>query len=127
MSEAVLDASALLAVLYREPGAVVVEPYLGEASMSTVNFAEVITRLADSGLPRTSIRSVLMEYQLNLVPFDESQAYWAGFLRPETRFRGLSFGDHACLSLAMTLRLPAVTADLVWGDLPLGIEVRVIR
>jgi PIN domain nuclease of toxin-antitoxin system len=36
---------------------------------------------------------------------------------------GLSFGDRACLALAMKLKLPAVTADQAWSKLDLPVEI----
>ena len=44
MSEVVLDASALLALLRDEPGADKVADAIADARMSSVNFAEVVTR-----------------------------------------------------------------------------------
>jgi PIN domain nuclease of toxin-antitoxin system len=41
----VLDASALLAFIYDEPGAERVAPLLAESLMSAVNFSEVVARL----------------------------------------------------------------------------------
>ena len=45
----VLDASALLAVLLREPGGEPIKPRLPEALMSAANLAEVLSRFAVSG------------------------------------------------------------------------------
>lgn len=45
-----LDAPALLAVLYREPGSVMVEPYFAQAVVSSVNFSEVAANLATAEL-----------------------------------------------------------------------------
>jgi len=38
----------------------------------------------------------------------------------------LSFGDSACIALAKTLGLPALTADSEWAAVP-GVSVRLIR
>lgn len=40
----VLDASALLALLHDEPGGREVEPFLGEAAVSSVNWSEVVQK-----------------------------------------------------------------------------------
>ncbi|BDP43282.1 hypothetical protein DAETH_32510 (plasmid) [Deinococcus aetherius] len=45
----VLDASALLAYVYEEPGAETVEAALAEADIHAVNFAGVLSRLAERG------------------------------------------------------------------------------
>lgn len=50
MSGTVLDASAILAVINNEPGAlVVVEALKDRALLSAVNYAEVLTKLIERG------------------------------------------------------------------------------
>ena len=43
MSQTVLDASAVLALLLDEPGAAIVAQAIADARMSSVNYAEVIS------------------------------------------------------------------------------------
>ncbi len=45
----VIDASALLAYVYGEPGAETVEAALSTSVIHAVNFAEVLSRLAERG------------------------------------------------------------------------------
>jgi ribonuclease VapC len=60
--------------------------------------------------------------------FDGEAAYAAGELRRLTRSAGLSFGDRACLALAIRLGVRAMTADRAWGSLGEGTgRVTVIR
>lgn len=127
MNEAVLDASAILALLNDEPGAEAVQAVLDSAVVGAVNLSEVVAKLADSGVPEGTIREALDELELRVVPFDQVQAYAAGFLRPATRSAGLSLGDRACLSLAERLGAPALTTDRRWSDLPVRAFVRPIR
>ena len=127
MSEAVLDSSALLALLRKEPGADRVAAAARQSVVSTVNLAETATVLTDIGIPKADLRSVLSDLSLTTVPFDEEDALLAAELRPLTRAAGLSLGDRACLALAQRRKLPALTADRAWADLDLGIEVRLIR
>ena len=123
----VLDASALLALMNDEPGAITVGETLTEAVISAVNLAEVVSKLVDRGMPEAQIFDDLGELDLSHVPFDVQQAYATGLLRTATRPRGLSLGDRACLSLAMQLASPVITADRVWTELDLGVEVRLAR
>ena len=51
MSEVVLDASALLALLRDEPGADKVADAIADARMSSVNFAEVVSHVIHAGMP----------------------------------------------------------------------------
>jgi len=123
----VLDSSAILTVLNREPGADVVVQELSEAVVSTVNVAEVATRLHDYGMPDDEVRSVIAHLDLDTVSYDGEQAYVSATLRAATRAVGLSLGDRACLGLARIRSLPALTADTVWGGLDVGVEIRLIR
>lgn len=123
----VWDASALLALMNDEPGAITVRETLTEAVISAVNLAEVVSKLVDRGMPEAQILSDLGELDLSDVPFDLQQAYATGLLRAATRSRGLSLGDRACLSLAQHLGLPVLTADRAWTELDLGVEVRLAR
>ena len=128
MTEVVLDASAILALLHEEAGASTVEAAIrAGATVSTVNLSEVVAKLADSGIDQATIHEVLGNVQMDVVPFDEDLAFRAGLLRPVTRTLGLSFGDRACLALAQQLGLPAMTADRSWANLSVGVTVDVIR
>ena len=53
MSKAILDASALLALLRRESGSEKVEAVVPDAVISTVNLGEVLGKLVDYGMPET--------------------------------------------------------------------------
>ena len=127
MASVVLDASAILAVLHNEPGSALVEPHLASASMSAVNLTEVLSKLVDEGMPEETAWSAVAGLSLAIVDHDVGQARRSARLRAGTRRGGLSLGDRACLALAETLGLPAVTADRHWAELGLAIEIRHIR
>ena len=127
MSEIVFDTSAYLAVVHDEPGADAAIRMLPDAAMSTVNFSEVVAKLAGRGASHDEIRTTLEKTPAEIVPFNEPQAIDAGMLRPVTRTRGLSFGDRACLALARALGQPVLTADWSWAGLDVGVEIRLIR
>jgi len=127
VSEVVLDASALLALLNREPGHDEVAEVIGDAAISAVNLSEVAAKLADRGMPGEAIREALEGLALETLDFDQELAFQAGFLHPLTRSRGLSLGDRACLALGQRLNLPVFTTDRIWEELDLGVEVRLVR
>jgi PIN domain nuclease of toxin-antitoxin system len=127
MSDVILDASAILAVLNQEPGAELVQKHLARARISAVNLAEVITRLNLMGMPTDQILEVMSLLSLDVVPFDEEQAIQAGILARETKSAGLSLGDRACLALGILTGSSVLTADLAWQQIPLPIEVIGIR
>jgi len=127
VTEVVLDASALLALLLGENGADEVEEIIPHAVVSTVNYSEVVAKLANGGMPDVEIRSALASLDLDLKPFDRRQAFQCGLLRPPTRQFGLSLGDRACLALGILLGLPVLTTDRVWERLSLGVTIRVVQ
>ena len=127
MSEFILDASALLALLNAEDGSAFVQEYLLRSSISSVNLAEVVTRLSSHEMPEGEIRDALAVLGLEIIPFDEEQAFRAGLLSAYTRPLGLSLGDRACLALALTTHSIALTADREWEKLDIGVEIRLIR
>jgi len=127
MSEAVLDASAVLALINEEPGAEVVDALLDDAVISAVNLSEVIAVLVDAGFELDRASGRIGALGLGVIAFDEPQAVRAGALRTATSRAGLSFGDRACLGLAEALAVPAVTADRRWATLGLAPDIQLIR
>lgn len=127
MASAVLDASALLAHIRREPGAESVEQSAPDALISAVNLAEVITKLMDEKLSPEQADQIVYAYGFEIVPFDEDLARQTGALRSATKRLGLSLGDRACLALAQRENLPALTADRTWAKLDLGIDIKLVR
>jgi PIN domain nuclease of toxin-antitoxin system len=132
---AVLDASALLAYLQGEPGAERVAGALassGGAAMSTINWAEVLSKLADvgeepEGVSRRLRESGLVGAALRIVPADEELAFEMARLRPPTRTAGLSLGDRACLALGRLTGSSVLTADRSWAALSLGVKITLVR
>jgi ribonuclease VapC len=123
----VLDASALICLLQREPGWERVEAALPLSCIGAVNLAEVIGRFVERGMPAHDIDAMLGHVQLRAIEFDAEQARAAGLLRLTTRSAGLSLGDRACLALAAKLGVKAVTADRAWKDLNVGVQIEFIR
>lgn len=123
----VFDASALLALLNKEPGYTIAEKYLSQAMMSTINLAEVLTILIGIGIPQFEAVTMTTELIADIVPFDAEQALETAYLRQKTKPFGLSLGDRACLALAQRQQLTVITADKIWKEINLPIEVIVIR
>jgi len=128
MIRIVLDASALLAVLNREPGADKLTPQmLKEATSSTVNLAEVQSKLVNRGLSPQEAWEATLSPIREAATFTAEHAMMAGSLIAETRTLGLSLGDRACLALGLALSAPVYTADKSWKSLKLGLRIHVIR
>jgi ribonuclease VapC len=127
VAEVVLDASALLAFLQREPGLDRVRRALPGAVVGSVSFAEVVAKLVQWGAPPDRVAERLGELDLDVHAFDRELAFAAGALQARTRRLGLSLGDRACLALAASLGAPVLTTDRAWQAADLGVEVELIR
>ena len=127
----VLDASSVIALINREKGCEIVEKYLEEAIISTVNFAEVISvvnrELFKSEADRIEGLKLITDTLPQIIDFDINQAIISGELDSITKKYGLSLGDRACLALAKYKNIPALTADKTWSKLNLGIKIKLIR
>ena len=123
----VFDSSALLAIVFDEEGAEVAAGRLSGGIVSSVNASEVISRLVDFGTSGEDARNVLLNFGLDIRPFDTVLAVAAGQLRALTRDKGLSLGDRACVALAIREQAGIVTADRAWAGLDLEVEVELIR
>lgn len=107
----VLDASALLAYLQQEPGAEVVDGLLSDARMTSVNWAEVVQKSLSAGVEVQGMRDELQALGMQVEPFLAADGERAGQLWPLTRQQGLT----------------VVTCDRAWAELPLELEVQVLR
>lgn len=121
-----VDASALLAIMTGETRAQRWGGRIGdirESVVSAVNLSEVVAKLAERGMRAGEIRASVEKLGITVVSFDAPLAFEAGLLRPLTRGIGLSFGDRACLALALRLKQPALTTDRAWGRVRVGVEI----
>jgi ribonuclease VapC len=112
----VLDAYALVAWLAGEPCAPEVRPMIqAGASISSVNLAEVVDRMAriyDSDVALDV--EALSTLHLEVVPLDMPLAIRAGGLRAQhydRRSATVSMADCIAVATALDLELPVATAD----------------
>ena len=113
----VLDASALLAYLEKEPGYEKVQRLLGEAAghgpallLSTVNWGEVfyVTHRTYGAAQAAHVAQVLETFPLELVPVHLELARQAALLKA---VRGLPYADCFAAALAKTRKATLVTGD----------------
>jgi len=125
----VLDASAVLALLNNEAGAPTVAGRLEGASISAVNWSEVVQKAISLGVDRapSDMREEMAAVGLSVRDFSATQAEIAAGLWMSTREVGLSLADRACLALAVDMRAPVLTGDRAWQGLEIGVEVILIR
>ena len=128
MNEVVLDASAILAIVFQERGAekLTVE-IMKDAVISTVNLAEVQSKLVKKGYDPEEAWEDATSLVSAAVRFTSEQAKIAGSLITQTEKVGLSLGDRSCLALAIALKAPVYTTEQVWRELKVGVLIHVIR
>jgi len=124
----VLDASVVLAVIRRERGGdALPRQVLARATISTVNLAEVQSKLVKDGHdPETAWKDAI-SVVTSVEPYTPEQAKIAGSLIAETQSLGLSLGDRSCLALARVLDAEVYTADQIWRNLNIGIPIHILR
>ena len=127
MTVAVFDSSAVLAIVFDEPGADRAQGRLDGGIISSVNYSETLAKMIEKGFTAADAIDGLAALTLQLVPFDKGQAEDTAQLRKSTVHKGLSIGDRACLALAASRQGMAITTDRIWSDLDVGVEIEVIR
>lgn len=127
----ILDASAVLAFLQREPGHEAVERALqsDHCVVSTVNQSEIISKALDRGVAAEAIVSILAELSYLVLDLKVEDGVQAGLMRLSTRSAGLSLGDRLCLATAQRLQARVITADRAWLAVAqtLGLAIECIR
>ena len=125
----VLDTSALLAWLWKEPGDAAVQRALtaGGCRLSAANLAELLAKLQDNGVAVAQGLALVGELELAIEPLGADDATESAHLRSLTRAAGLSLGDRACLALARRLNLPVLTADRACLRVEVGVAIEFMR
>ena len=116
MTDVVLDASAVLAMLREEPGGDIVAQHIGRATISAVNLQEVAKEMHREGASPETARAVLDELGLDVHPHDREAAYAAAALCEQTKQYGRGPGDRSCMALGLQLGVPVLTTDRKWRN-----------
>ncbi|MEC4591175.1 MULTISPECIES: type II toxin-antitoxin system VapC family toxin [Nitrospirillum] len=122
----VLDASAVLALIKAEPGADQVLAALSNALITSVNFAEVVTKLHEEGWPAGDAADAVLSLGITLVDFTADHAVLTAQLRRTTKAAGLSLGDRACLALGQLHHAIVLTADTAWLKVAPSLNVEIV-
>ncbi|MCF6219639.1 MAG: type II toxin-antitoxin system VapC family toxin [Robiginitomaculum sp.] len=123
----ILDSSAVLALLWKEPGAKIVAKSIGRSSISAVNASEVIAKMVDRGIDGATAERVLLTLGMNIISFDAPTSILAGQIRHTTKSLGLSLGDRSCIALGIIKKRKVLTADRAWAKIDMGIQIELIR
>lgn len=121
----VLDASALLAFLFKEPGGKQVEEVLEGAFISSINWSEVVQKLLQKETGTEGLRDDLAVLGLTIKPFDGRQAEQTASLWKKGS--NLSLADRACINLATTHGRNILTADKIWSQVFPDLPIQLIR
>lgn len=123
----VLDASAVLAILFDEIGGDHALRSARGALLSTVNLVEILAKAAGRSIDAQHAMTQVERLGIVTLPFSTDEALLAATLLPATRAYGLSLADRACLALGMSRKMSVLTTDRVWADLNIGIDIQLIR
>jgi ribonuclease VapC len=129
MTNIVLDSSAVLAMVFGEPGgakvhAAIVSP-LYAVSISAVNWCEVLTKLGQKSSIMTAEKLTAILPGVDVVPFGQAEAEQVASLAKSCP--NISLGDRACLTLASFLDSTAWTTDKIWAQMPVGAKLEMLR
>jgi PIN domain nuclease of toxin-antitoxin system len=129
VDSAVVDASAILALLQAEPGGERVAALLLDPAqtvlVSALNWSEVLDRLLRHGSPVVEAERQMARLGMVVVDFDQEQGRLAAIYRMLTP--SLSLADRACLAVATVRNATAWTADRAWMHSMHGVPVELIR
>ena len=127
MTRKVLDTSVIMAILLDEPGQDVAATLVSGAVLSSVNFAEILTKCLEKTVPLDVALDYIRDSEIETASFDADVAVIAGRLFATARKGVLSLGDRACIATAISQKATVVTADRVWAELNLPCPVELIR
>lgn len=124
----VVDSSAILAVLNREPGADFIISRLPGSFVSAINLQEVAKKMLEAGSTTDAIQAAMRRLGVQILSHDAEDAYQAAMLAEATRQFGRGLGDRSCMALAIKLGVPAITTDRAWARIEVpGLEVILAR
>ena len=124
-----IDASAIICLLWDEPGADAVIEKTDGAYMSAVNFSEVSIRLARDGMDPRELLEDVLECGIDVLDFDFRCSMALIDVQAHERRIGvrLSLGDRCCLATAMAEDLPILTADREWSRFADLVDIQFVR
>ena len=129
MNKIVLDSSAVLAMVYDEPGGDRVHAAIvslsSSISISAVNWSEVLAKLSQKSPIITPEKLTAILPGVDVVPFGRDEAVRAANLVKSCP--NISLGDRACLTLASFLDAAAWTTDKIWARMPVSAKLEMLR
>lgn len=127
MTARVIDTSAIMSILLDEQGQDVAANLAPGAIISSVNFAEIITKCIEKAVPPGVAQDYIRDSNIDVVEFTAQHAILVGELFKVARKGVLSLGDRACIATAIKRGATIVTADRVWAELNLPCKIELVR
>lgn len=121
-----LDTSAIIALLKKEPGYKLLEGIISNSAISLVNLSELVSVLSRSNIPENEIDDIIMDIVPEIIPFCENVCIKAGKLARLTKDYGLSLGDRACIATACHYNMEIYTTDKIWLKLVASITTTIV-
>ena len=124
---AILDASAIYAVIKGEPGTLNVKQVLEQSMATTYNVAEVVNKMVLRKQAGHAEAWLLLESMIpHTYPIDMKLSELAtSFSEVIDASFGISLGDKYCLALGKLLDKPIFTADRAWKQFEDLLEIRI--
>jgi PIN domain nuclease of toxin-antitoxin system len=121
------DASAVLAVVFREPGVERVMAHLAQGFAPTPVMVEILSKMAQKGGTVSQARLAIEGFGLKWRALGPAVAELAADYLLRFRRNGISLADATCLAMAEMHNLPVLTGDRQWAMLGLKLDIRLIR
>ena len=125
----VIDASVVIAVLRKEPGADKAIEMMLKGVIAAINLGEVAQVQFREGRSRDDVERTMNELGIPTIDVDADLAYSAAEMRMTALSKGMSQADCICLALAKREGVAALTGDRKWLEVAdaLGVEVKLFR
>ncbi|WEX07693.1 type II toxin-antitoxin system VapC family toxin [Chelativorans sp. AA-79] len=127
MTPHVIDTSAILAIIFGEPGLEKAARLARGGIISSVTLAEIVSKCAERSVPVQIALDYVRHSNVEVAGFSQDLAILAGQLYAKAPKGRLSLGDRACIATAVRLGGIAVTADRIWADLDIDCKIELIR
>lgn len=123
-----LDTSAIIALLKKEPGYKVVENIIASSAMSAINLAELTIVLQRLEISEDEIKEITTDIVPQIIPFCLDLAKRISILSKFTKGYGLSLGDKVCIVTGEYYNMNIYTADKIWSELKIpNVKIHLIR
>ncbi|WP_341748898.1 type II toxin-antitoxin system VapC family toxin [Candidatus Tisiphia endosymbiont of Sialis lutaria] len=121
-----LDTSAIIALLKKEPGYKILEDVIASSSIASINLSELVSVLTRSNIAENEIDIIVADIVPEIIPFCENIAIKTGKLSRLTKDYGLSLGDRACIATGCYYNMEIYTTDKIWLKVADNITTKII-